>query len=81
MYTVSGNTYSLQSGCMWDPIVSATKIDKKHFWDVWSDYSTLEPFVWTHEGNRGVSFPTKDEVITPSASPKLVGTTSSTISS
>lgn len=81
LYTVSGNTYSLQSGCMWDPIVQANEISKDCFWDVFRDYSTLKPFVWTHKDNRGQPFPTKDEVITPSASPKLVGTTSSTISS
>lgn len=79
LYTVSGNTYILQSGCMWNPIVYANKMSKDCFWDVWSDYSTLEPFVWTHKDNRGESFPTT--VRTPGVQPKLVGTTSSTISS
>lgn len=79
LYTQSGNTFSLQSGCSWEPVKSAEFLEFSHLWDVWSDYSSLEPYVWTNTetGNRGTPIPTSVEV--PSTEPKMAGTTSASV--
>lgn len=79
LYTQSGNTFSLQSGCSWEPVKSAEFLEFSHLWDVWSDYSSLEPYVWTNTetGNRGTPIPTSVEV--PSTEPKMAGTTRASV--
>lgn len=83
LYTESKttNTFSLQSGCSWKPVISADKLGFSPLWDVWSSYSSLEPYVWTttSAGNRGTSIPTSVE--DPHTEPKMAGTTSTQVAS
>lgn len=78
-YTKSSNTFSLQSGCSWEPVISAGGLGNSPLWDVWSSYSSLEPYVWTTTtaNNRGTPIPTSVEL--PRTEPKMAGTTSAQI--
>lgn len=82
LYKQSGDDlFSLQSGCSWEPVLSAESLGFSPLWDVWNAYASLRPYVWTTTtaGNRGTEIPTS--VIPPSSKPQLSGRKSATIES
>lgn len=52
LYSQSGNTYSLNSGCMWNVLNNAGITEKSTF-DIWNDFSNIRDRIWTVGANRG----------------------------